>query len=88
MGSNYEGLLGYLLFLVGIAVGGLTIVALAMENLPYFIAGAVIAVVCLAAGLALWLHVSRREHHDPLEPGMTPAGIRRYEMRRRSGTCM
>ncbi|QDQ97348.1 hypothetical protein [Tomitella fengzijianii] len=88
MGSNYEGLLGYFFFLAGLAVGGLAIVALAMENFPYFIAGAVIGVASLAAGMALWLNVSHREHHDPLEPSMTRAGIRRYEMRRKTGTCM
>lgn len=87
MGSNYEGLLGYVLFLAGLAVGGLTIVALAVWSPAFFIAGAVIAVLCLGGGLLLWLNVSHREHHDPLEPSMTKAGIRRYETRRRAGTC-
>ncbi|MDN5760633.1 MAG: hypothetical protein L0H59_19275, partial [Tomitella sp.] len=82
MGNNFEGLLGFFFFLAGLAVGGLTIVALAMENFPYFIAGAIVAVASLGVGLALWLNVQRREHHDPLEPGMTPAGIRRYKNRR------
>lgn len=87
MSSNYQGLLGYALFLVGIAIGGLTVVALAVWHLPYFIGGAIIAVLCLGLSMALWLNVSRREQHDPLEPGMTRSGVRRYEGRRRSGTC-
>lgn len=87
MGSNYQGLLGYALFLAGLAVGGLTVVALAVWNIPFFIAGAIIATLCLVAATALWLNVSRREHHDPLEPGMTRAGARRYERRRSAGTC-
>lgn len=87
MGSNYQGLLGYALFLAGLAIGGLTVVALAVWNLPLFIGGAIIATLCLGASMVLWLNVSRREHHDPLEPGMTRSGVRRYESRRSTGTC-
>ncbi len=86
-GNNYEGLLGYFFFLAGLAVGGLAIVALAMEHIPFFIAGAVVGVVCLAVGIVLWLNVSHREHHDPLEPTISSAGVRRYQARRRAGTC-
>lgn len=85
MRSNYPGVLGYLFLILGLALGGMAIVAVASDRvvLGVIAAGIAIALLILSGVTLVW--ISKRQHHDPLEPVMTKEGIERYEHRREDG---
>lgn len=85
MRSNYPGVLGYVILVLGLAVGGLALVALGSGR-PVLgvVVGAAAVCLLLVAGMIL-VGMSRKQHHDPLEPVMTEAGKERYEHRREEG---
>ena len=85
MRNNYAGVLGYLFLLLGLGLGGLTIVSGATDACLGTVVLAGIAVVLLMlAGLTLVL-IAKREQQDPLEPIMTEEGIELYEQQREEG---
>lgn len=85
MRSNYAGVIGYIFFVAGLALGGMAIVGVASTDYMWGFIAAAIAVVSLIIGMGILVGISRREHHDPLEPVMTREGILRYEHRRAIG---
>lgn len=85
MRSNYAGVLGYVFLIAGLALGGMAIVGVASGSYTWGVIAAIIAIVSLIAAGVILVGISRREHHDPLEPVITPEGVERYEHRRADG---
>lgn len=85
MRSNYAGVLGYIFFVAGLALGGMAIVGIASTDYMWGIIAAAIAIPSLIVAMVILVGISKREHHDPLEPVMTKEGVRRYEHRRAIG---
>lgn len=85
MRNNYAGVLGYLFLILGLGLGGLTIVSGATDAcFGTVILAAVAVLLLIAAGVTLVV-IAKREQQDPLEPIPTEAGAELYEQQREEG---
>ena len=79
MRGNNLGVFGYLLLVLGLASGGWAIVAAASDRVSGGVIAGILAIILLAAAGVILIGMSRRQHHDPLEPMMTDDGVTLYE---------
>lgn len=85
MRDNFGGLMGYAVLVLGFTIGGLAIVSGGSGHWGWTAISAPVAIVLLVVASVTLVSISKREHHDPLEPMMTRDGVRRYVRRREEG---